>query len=314
MPSVPTFDPHIFAGHKNFAKILAKGGLDARDIGSTRNGNRRGQIIVRQGRAFDSVPQFVTNPLHLRQVLLEIGFTYCRTRRGRGIAVPDGVKDDYKLLANLTVEISLHFKVLAEGPSAYWQAMARSVNAVSNAGGYVAVCAAVAYRAWLLRWHDADIAGEMNLTKGQVTAYLARMRRVARSLGFPCVMRPTNPHPRIDADAVVEMWKSEKRITRIARALGCSVDTAKNALSDRGLIGWSALLANRPDAAVENRGRATQENVAMYWSLGWSTKEIVQELGCSHSVYRRILKSLTKFIRHGGSGPARFGRKQHAGH
>jgi hypothetical protein len=278
--------------------MVASGDLDGRDVAG------RMSITSQVGRAFDSIPQFVTSPAQFRQVLLTLGFSYCYSQRTKGIVVPQEAEDDYKALAKLSAEINV----------------VRSVKAVSDAGGYVALCAAIAYRAWLLRWHDAEIAAELHLTIPQVMAYTARMRRIARSHGFICVLRKSAHLPPTDDDseAVVTMWNEKKTIREIARTVGCCRQTVKQILCERG-IAWKDPMWDR--AYLQNhyhrqprRGRATQENVAMYWSMGWSTKEIVQELGCSYGVYRSILKSLTKFIRHGGSGPARFGRKQHAGH
>jgi hypothetical protein len=278
--------------------MVTSGDLDGRDVAG------RMSITSQVGRAFDSIPQFVTNPAQFRQVLLTLGFSYCYSQRTKGIVVPQEAEDDYKALAKLSAEINL----------------VRSVKAVSDAGGYVALCAAIAYRAWLLRWHDSEIAAELNLTIPQVMAYTARMRRVARSHGFTCVLRKSAHLPPTDDDveAIVAMWNENKTIREIVRALGTCRQTVKQILCDRGVITWNEpmlgpYLRNYYDRQ-ERRGRATQENVAMYWSMGWSTKEIVQELRCSHGVYRSILKSLTKFIRHGGSGPARFGRNQNAGH
>jgi transcription initiation factor IIE alpha subunit len=107
------------------------------------------------------------------------------THRHRSFAaaqfVPPFATDMAKLRAVLKECERLALPSLAV-VSAESDALRRSV---ANAGGsYLAMIAAVAYRAWLLHFDSVEIADEMDMKPEQVRRYLRKMREVARKMGF----------------------------------------------------------------------------------------------------------------------------------
>ena len=108
------------------------------------------RVITRVGRSKRYVPPFATNELQLRAVIQAVTLSYVF----RNAKIPSGFG---ATLDNLQQ---------------------------AAADDWMATIAAIAYRAWLLRWHGKDIANSLAMTKPAVEGILYKLRRQAEVLGF----------------------------------------------------------------------------------------------------------------------------------
>lgn len=314
-----SFDKHQFAGYRSsLGKLAATGNLDGRDFGESGFMHFANPGV---GRPIDYIPPFSSNAAQLRQVLLTIGFNRTYSRRGMcchlGLELPKKEELNHVLLTRLTLEINTHMKLLSEEQpnSFYWNRMADSLRVIENVGGYVALCGALAYRAWTLRWTNEEIGSELDLKAVQVRNILNQIRLVARSLGFDTKCHRGRRHPsRAVPETVLAMWHEGKGIYKIARELKCGHQQVKVILSKHGIV-WSVGQKPRirpPKIYVKRpynlqSGRTTQEGITTWWGMGYNQKEIIAETGCSRKFFRESMKGIVRFCRRGGDDVSRYG-------
>lgn len=102
--------------------------------------------------------------------------------------------------------------------------------AVKRAGGYLALQAAIAYRAWRLGQDSCAIAETLGMSPQGVRVNLQRICEVARKLGYETFgrhysfgrLRPKrNRRPAvINAEHIIAFYKEGKNVSEIAQAIG----------------------------------------------------------------------------------------------
>lgn len=103
--------------------------------------------------------------------------------------IPEWTASDDKLRAVLSVRIKQHSHYrMPRGPRGLTETqislIADHKAAIKRAGSYEALQAAIAYRSFRLGWHSPAVAESLGVTAGMVRQCLARMRNLARELGF----------------------------------------------------------------------------------------------------------------------------------
>ncbi len=113
-----------------------------------------GRIYTR-GRTQRWIPTFYANNKQLRAVLVQavIGYAF------GGGRIPSEVANDIETLTQLALDRQAD----KESGIKAWNVSMQHLAACRDAGSYLAMIAAVSYRAWRLRWHAPTIAEEMDI-------------------------------------------------------------------------------------------------------------------------------------------------------
>lgn len=144
---------------------------------------------------------------------------------------PSPDSSDYALLSRLTIEMATHLGILAEGKTGiHWQHLAKHLATVNDVGGYLALNTAIAYRAWVLKWHTKEIAAELNMEPLAVRELLQKMLSSAEELGFETFPRRF----RVDTAQVIRLWDEGLLVGQIAAQLGCDKQAVRTALKHYG--------------------------------------------------------------------------------
>ena len=135
-----------------------------------------GRIYAR-GRTQRWIPTFYANDKQLRAVLVQavIGYAF------GGGRIPSEVATDIETLTRLALDRQAD----KESGEKAWNVSMQHLAACRDAGSYLAMIAAVSYRAWRLRWHAPTIAQEMGLSQRGVHRILQTLVCYAERLGFP---------------------------------------------------------------------------------------------------------------------------------
>ncbi len=136
-------------------------------------------------------------------------------------------------------------------------------DAVNRAGGYAALHAAVAYRAWRLNWHNSEIASEMGLRELQVRRITARLVRCARWLDLPTYEVPG--------------WRLGRRKPKVRR-----VRTPES--------------FERFNGGRHKRANGSPEQILDLWNKGRGIVAIYKEVRTSPQRVVRVLKHHGVFI------------------
>ena len=180
-----------------------------------------GSVFKTVGRSEIYRPAFYTNDAQLRAVLARAVVSYAfRSKR-----VPDNLQTDLISLQRIAIERQSR----VEEAHQLWNATVEHVNAVRQAGSYIALLAAISYRAWRLGWHTEDIANEQGMTTGGVKRILIRLCEYATELGFQTYDRK-QAYRGPDAVEVICLWRSGLTIPTIAEQLKCSPASVRHLL------------------------------------------------------------------------------------
>ena len=159
----------------------------------------------------------------------------------------------------------LRAKDISHMPAHAQAKLERMHVALQTAGGFMELQAQIAYRSWRLGQHSTTIAEALNCTPQQVRVNLARLKKIARQLGFDApvtaapgsVAKQTRAHKRNGRihwspamlDKAQRMRKAGRTLQAIADALGLptpqAVSCKLNGASRRNQHGPSHCSAGR---------------------------------------------------------------------
>jgi hypothetical protein len=180
------------------------------------------------GRTRRWIPAFYSNDAQLRAVLAKAVINYSF----HGAPVPENLSTD---LANLQ-RLAMEQQVRVENSIRYWNATIEHLNAVRNVGSYVALLAAISYRAWRLGWHDRDIAASVGLTRRGVSEIIGRLVLYGKEMGFETyAARNGGPESNCDYVAVVALWTAGMSTNEIAKELRCHRRSVRHTLRLAGV-------------------------------------------------------------------------------
>jgi hypothetical protein len=185
------------------------------------------------GRTQRWIPAFYSNDAQLRAVLAKAVVAYSfRSRR-----VPENLSTD---LANLQ-RIAIERQVRVEDAEHSWNATIEHLNAIRTAGSYLALLAAISYRAWRLGWHDRDVAEAVGLTEKGVARILYRLVFHGEEMGFETYKRRSDAGEKSNCDyvAVIALWTAGRSIPKIANELKCSAYAVRHILRVAGVYVWN---------------------------------------------------------------------------
>lgn len=217
------------------------------------------------GRSLRWTPAFATDDDKLRQVLLTAALRYAHQHHETPPA-----ELEFAFVQRLTQEWNIHQQILCEGrDSFHWRRLTEHIAVVSNAGGYLALCGACAYRAWRLQWHDKTIGEELGLSWEAVHTQLHKLVKIARELGFETYDRRFR-HEAVSRDMVLGLWNSRRSVPQIAEELGCCKAVVRHILKTENVF-------HRHRKPTE----ATDEQIAELYVSGLGVTAIAAQLRCA---------------------------------
>ena len=184
------------------------------------------------GRTRRWIPEFAFDDGQLRSTIIHCTLAYIF----RGKKVPADVETDLAYLKKLASDRQAWVESCAQGSlSAHWQACEEYITAVANCGGYMEMLAAIAYRAWRLRWHDRDIAATLAMQTESVKRNRIRMVKYAERLGFPTYERRKDVTENEVHELIARMFSHNATVDLIAAVLGRSCVFVRHSLRLQGL-------------------------------------------------------------------------------
>jgi hypothetical protein len=188
--------------------------------------------VYAPGRTQRWIPAFYTNDAQLRAVLAKAVIGYIV----RSARVPENLNTD---LANLQ-RLALGRQVRVEEAEHCWNATIEHLNAVRTAGSYLALLAAISYRAWRLAWHNRDVAESIGLTAEGVKRILRRLVLYGEEMGFE-TYKPRKDAGKGNCDyvGVMALWTAGLTTRQISRELRCSIGGVKHTLRMAGVYVWN---------------------------------------------------------------------------
>jgi len=156
-------------------------------------------------------PAFAASDEKLRRVLLHRAWTYIHASKQ---TTPP---DDWKTVNAAATKVALEYGSRFKNCPAHKRCeSAAHVAAVKQAGSYLALQSALAYRAWRLGQDSVGIAEALHMTPQSVRVNLQRMCDVARGLGYETFVRHSSFQRTRIPDAPRKQ-RARKRLKRAAR-------------------------------------------------------------------------------------------------
>lgn len=230
----PRFDNHQFENKRkpgDFAKTAAKAGFTGNEFANGMS------TLHRQGRSKRWIPEFALDASQLKSVLLHATAAYVfGPKKNR----PEVIVNDLKYFHQLAVDRYARMQAIMSGTADERVShIQQHLEAVERCGSYMALIAAVAYRAWLLHWHAPEIAAEVGLSKFGVEAILRKLLKTARELGYPTMdtSHLCNQPRGVQEDEaeILALWEQGKTTLDIRDELRCSAEKVKRVLRDHGV-------------------------------------------------------------------------------
>lgn len=226
------FDPCQFAARRSRpvdAEFTQHGwtsnGISYEDFG--RMESRRSSVPLRQRRW---TPAFAASDDKLRRVLLHRAWMYLHG--GRLASVPDDWKTINAAATKKGMEIFT--RRFTNCPAHKRCESAAHLAAVKQAGGYLELQNALAYRAWRLGQDSVAIAESLGMSPQSVRVNLQRICEVARKLGYETFsrhysfrrLRPKrnppkrNRCPDVNQEHIIALYRAGHNVSQIAQAIG----------------------------------------------------------------------------------------------
>lgn len=259
------------------------------------NGNQRldGMSISQRGLLRKRwIPEFALNELQLRAVLCTAVVRYCF-----GAHPPAAVQLDLEYLRDVANNKVLYHQARVDGlDRAVSDQLEAHLRAVDAAGGYLQLITACSWRAWRLHWPWKVIASDLGIKHSQVTQILARLKRIAYTLGFPTHAPKERRPSAATEEAVLELWRSGLTVTQIAERLGCDrqpkvieVLKANGVYKRRNPRGYTR--ANVFPSHGSKARKASPEQIIALRRQGLNVKQITASCGAS---YETVVRALTR--------------------
>lgn len=125
------------------------------------------------------VPPFAFNDDQLRMVLCHRSWRYLHTHKEAPASW------DYAAVnKDATSKALAGYEIDVDAGEIQREAQAKHIAAVKCAGGYMELCAAIAWRSWRLGMPSPEVAASLGVTPWMVRQSLRRLRGIAASLGF----------------------------------------------------------------------------------------------------------------------------------
>ena len=188
------------------------------------------------GRTRRWIPEFVYNDAQLRCVLMHATMGFCfRSKQ----APPEVVNDLAKLKELAARQQAVRALCVDNAEMEHWNKMAQTIRAVDKAGGFMALIAAISFRAWRLCHHDKEIAAELGMTDTAVGGILRRLISYAQRLGFETyAQRKDMIRPDAQVELVLFLWKQNHTVGEIVKSLRCAPKFVRSVLRKNGVYVW----------------------------------------------------------------------------
>jgi hypothetical protein len=223
------FDPFQFAGRRRWpvAAEFTQHGWTSNGIAyEDRMQTAPSSVPLRHKRW---TPAFAASDDKLRRVLLQRAWFYLHGS-GRLASAPD----DWKTINDAATKKALESKMNFSKCPAHKRAENKAhMAAVKQAGGYLELQAALAYRAWRLGHDSVGIAEALGMSPQSVRVNLQRLCNAARDLDFETFPRHyslgksrggTIPTDKLDvsdvSDRIIALYKAGHNVSQIAQAIG----------------------------------------------------------------------------------------------
>lgn len=186
------------------------------------------------------IPAFAASNEKLRWVLLHKAWSYIHNKH---TAPPD----DWKTVNAAATKKALELLQVGfqQCPEHKRDESVAHVAAVKQAGSYLALLAAIAYRAWRFREDSVAIAEALHITPQAVRVNLQRLCNVARSLGYETFprhrsfgrLRPVQRdsckyNVKFNKARIISLYEAGRCVSEIAQAIGYPKKTGNNRVRD----------------------------------------------------------------------------------
>lgn len=243
------YDRYQFEGPRQaFGQRAAEFGVSSKELAESMRQGSSG------GRTTRWIPEYATNDAQLRSVLVHATISYVfHSKR-----VPADIQTDLAHLKRMADDRLAYWQSLANGSDTeWWNKVAERLRSIADAGGYMALIAAISYRAWRLRWHDKEIERELNLKQWTVRDLLLRLNRIAYRLGYPaCKPRPDFFNLEVLGSCVATMWENKAPVGLIAEILSIQPEMVRRLLRKHGLYVFRGRSARRLQTHCRKCGTA----------------------------------------------------------
>jgi len=204
-------------------------------------------------------PTFAASDEKLRRVLLHRAWMYLH-----GSGRPASASGDWKTINDAATKKALESKMnFSNCPAHKRDENTAHMAAVKQAGGYLELQAALAYRAWRLGHDSVGIAEALGMSPQSVRVNLQRLCNAARDLDYETFPRHysygrlhetiktvTTTIPDQRCDCIIALYKAGKNLGQIAQAIGYPKGHGNNYV--RGVL-LRAGIYKRPANATGHR-------------------------------------------------------------
>src|SRR5580704_352217 len=220
-------------------------------------------------------PEFASNDAQLQAVILRAAVKYCF----RDKPVPPGFAADLETVIALAKQRTADDMARAKNSrNIIQQNLFQHLVVVENAGGYVALMGAIAYRSWRLAHPNALVASELGISREYVEGATQVLIVYAEKLGFPTYKHSFQKGEiRVNADDIAAMWVQKKSVKQIRSATGHDLATIRRVLKKFGL---------KPS----QRHRLDADTIVEMYALGACTAEIHRRTGYGKVGILKVLK------------------------
>ncbi|MGB8789312.1 MAG: hypothetical protein WCC98_16740 [Candidatus Acidiferrales bacterium] len=221
------------------------------------------------------VPAFAANTAQLQAVLLHAAVKYVY----RAKPIPPGFVPDIDEIIRLAKERHAENRAWVEShPKLLQQRIYEHIICVEQAGSYVAMISAVAYRMWLLEWTAPTIAKDLGCKKELVWQITEMLAFYANELGFPTYERHSSKDTvKVNEQVILSLWQQGFSIREIVR----------HTRHCRYRIG--RVLKSHDLHQHKRMNQAKVNAIVRMWRGGSAVNEIRRKLHCSYQIVVKIL-------------------------
>jgi len=196
------FDEWQFQGRYRSHAVSVKSKITFDDYGRSMSTAYRAE-----GRGW--VPPFALNNEQLQRVLLTRAWRYIH----HVVSLPKDV--EWQEVARTATEKALQPHNIKSGSPRIQKLMfVAHVSAVIRAGGLLQLWAAIAFRAWRLGMDSVAVGESLGVSPGAVRINLARLRDVARELGYDTGVPHHTYRSQRHSQLLKKAWKQRKQSAR----------------------------------------------------------------------------------------------------
>jgi hypothetical protein len=193
------FDDWQFQGRYRSHAVSVKSKITFDDYGRSMSTQYRSER-----RAW--TPPFANNDKQLQQVLLLRAWRFTH----HGTPLPANA-DWQQVNRDATAKALQPHKIKSESPQIQKEMYAMHVRAIVKAGGYMQLQSSIAWKRWRLGEDSVTIAEALGISPGTVRIALARLRGIARSLGFDCGQPHHSYRSKDHSRRLKRAWRRRKR-------------------------------------------------------------------------------------------------------